>query len=196
MGVSSSESHDLTAFYEMLSASFGVLSQNTGFYPSLDRIIETTLGPLNLGPGGGSYNEPISRLHQIALLGKPDTLRELVQATVHHDNLYWERQDEHKRTRQQQPPRNTTTRQTRSDQPPDRPNEQHLNPRGRLKDEERRRRRDNNLCLFCGKSDHTIAKCPTASAKGRAAALPTETPLETLASKEPTGPAEPSQLNE
>src|SRR5258708_37352394 len=64
MGVSSSESHDLTAFYEMLSASFGVLSQNTGFYPSLDRIIETMLGPLNLGPGGGSYNEPISRLQQ------------------------------------------------------------------------------------------------------------------------------------
>src|SRR5258708_8896598 len=64
MGVSSSESHDLTAFYEILSASFGVLSQNTGIYPSLDRIIETKLGPLNLGPRGGSYNEPISRLHQ------------------------------------------------------------------------------------------------------------------------------------
>src|SRR5258708_17635377 len=64
MGVSSSESHDLTAFYEMLTASFGVLSQNTGFYPSLDRIIETTLGPLNLGPGGRSYNEPISCLHR------------------------------------------------------------------------------------------------------------------------------------
>src|SRR5258708_2998246 len=69
MGVSSSESHDLTAFYEMLSASFGVLSQNTGFYPSLDRIIETTLGPLNLGPRGGAYNEPISRLHREALSG-------------------------------------------------------------------------------------------------------------------------------
>ena len=51
----------------MLSASFGVLSQNTGFYPSLDRIIETTLGPLNLGPGGGSYNEPISRLQRLKL---------------------------------------------------------------------------------------------------------------------------------
>src|SRR5258708_4350549 len=49
----------------MLSASFGVLSQNTGFYPSLDRIIETTLGPLNLGPRGGSYNEPISRLQRL-----------------------------------------------------------------------------------------------------------------------------------
>src|SRR5258707_7033662 len=67
MGVSSSESHDLTAFYEMLLVSFGVLSQNTGFYPSLDRIIETMLGPLNLGPGGGSYNEPISRLHRLFL---------------------------------------------------------------------------------------------------------------------------------
>src|SRR5258707_2781379 len=64
MGVSSSESHDLTAFYELLTASFGVLSQNTGFYPSLDRIVETTLGPLNLGPRGRSYNEPISRLHR------------------------------------------------------------------------------------------------------------------------------------
>src|SRR6266404_9276835 len=68
MGVSSSESHDLTAFYEMLSASFGVLSQNTGFYPSLDRIVETLLGPLNLGPGGGSYNEPISRLHHLHIV--------------------------------------------------------------------------------------------------------------------------------
>src|SRR5258707_12143252 len=65
MGVSSSESHDLTAFYEMLSASFGVLSQNTGFYPSLDRIIETTLGPLNLGPGGGVYKETIFPLHRV-----------------------------------------------------------------------------------------------------------------------------------
>src|SRR5258708_18717899 len=66
MGVSSSESHDLTAFYELLTASFGVLSQNTGFYPSLDRIVETTLGPLNLGPGGRSYNEPISCLHRFS----------------------------------------------------------------------------------------------------------------------------------
>src|SRR5258708_22926833 len=37
--------------------------QNTGFYPSLDRIVETMLRPLNLGPGGRSYNKPISCLH-------------------------------------------------------------------------------------------------------------------------------------
>src|SRR5258708_25914287 len=74
MGVSSSESLDLTAFYEMLTASFGVLSQNTGFYPSLDRIVETMLGPLNLGPGGGSYNEPISHLHQLPPWQSPKTV--------------------------------------------------------------------------------------------------------------------------
>src|SRR5258706_8741982 len=69
MGVSSSESHDLIAFYEMSTASFGVLSKNTGFYPSLDRIVETMLRPLNLGPGGGSYNEPISCLHHLSVGG-------------------------------------------------------------------------------------------------------------------------------
>src|SRR5260221_5953378 len=52
---------------------------------------------------------------RIALLRKPDTLRELVQVTIHHDNLYWEHQDECKRARQQQPPWNTTTGQPRSD---------------------------------------------------------------------------------
>src|SRR5260221_11472143 len=72
---------------------------------------------------------------QIALLGKPNNLQELVQVTIHHDNLYWEHQDECKRAKQQQPPWNTT-RQPRNDQPPDHPNEQHLNARGRLKDEE------------------------------------------------------------
>src|SRR5260221_14241036 len=48
MGVSLSESHDLTAFYEMLTASIGALSQNTRFYPYLDLIVKTTLGPLTL----------------------------------------------------------------------------------------------------------------------------------------------------
>src|SRR5258708_32297691 len=81
MGVSSSESHDLTAFYELLTASFGVLSQNTGFYPSLDRIVETMLGPLNLGPGGGAYNEPISCLHRA-----DDMIPNLIHAASNDDD--------------------------------------------------------------------------------------------------------------
>src|SRR5260370_41394950 len=91
MGVSSSESHDLTAFYEMLTASFGVLSQNTGFYPSLDRIIATTLRPLNLGPGGGSYNELISRLQRPNAEMQPDS--ECMCAHMHRvpegDGRWW-----------------------------------------------------------------------------------------------------------
>src|SRR6266436_1722402 len=130
---------------------------------------------------------------RIALLGKPNTLRELVQVTICHNNLYWEHQDEHKQARQQQPPRNTTTGQPQNDQPSDHPNEQHM-PRGRVKDEEQHRRRKNNLCLYCGKSDHTITKCP-ATMKGWVATLPSETTME-MPTPEPTKPTEPSQLNE
>src|SRR6266436_1418143 len=85
MGVSSSESHDLTAFYEMLTASFGVLSQNTGFYPSLDRIVETMLGPLNLGPGGRSYNEPISHLQCTIIPGIHELLPPLHRGLLSDD---------------------------------------------------------------------------------------------------------------
>src|SRR5258707_13258723 len=72
MGVSSSESHDLTAFYEMLSASFGVLSQNTGFYPSLDRIIETTLRTLDLGPRGGALKRTATPPHPVYVRQKKE----------------------------------------------------------------------------------------------------------------------------
>jgi len=39
MEVSSSESHNFTRFYEMSTVGFGALPTNTGFYPSLDRLI-------------------------------------------------------------------------------------------------------------------------------------------------------------
>ena len=35
-------------------------------------------------------------------------------------------------------------------------------PRGPLSDREKQRRRDNNLCLYCGKGDHLIQSCPSA----------------------------------
>src|SRR5258708_3870642 len=90
MGVSSSESHDLTAFYELLTASFGVLSQNTGFYPSLDRIVETTLRPLNLGPGGGSYNEPISCLQRQQIPEQPpsDQIQDIAGFQI-RSSFFW-----------------------------------------------------------------------------------------------------------
>jgi len=49
MGVLPSESHELTAFYETSTAGFGVLSKNTGFYPSSDRIVEINTWTLGSG---------------------------------------------------------------------------------------------------------------------------------------------------
>ena len=44
-------------------ASFGVLSKKIqDFILPQTGLLRSTLGPLNLGPGGGSYNEPISCL--------------------------------------------------------------------------------------------------------------------------------------
>src|SRR5260370_26671808 len=45
------------------------------------------------------YNGLPNRLKdKIVILGKPDTLHELVQVTQHYDNLYWERMEERKLT--------------------------------------------------------------------------------------------------
>ncbi len=49
MGVSSSESHDLTAFYETSTAGFVVLPKITRFNPSLDRIVEINAQTLESG---------------------------------------------------------------------------------------------------------------------------------------------------
>src|SRR5258708_28118017 len=87
------------------------------------------------------------------------------------------------------PPQNTTTGQPQSNQPSDHPNEQHI-ARGRIKDEEQCQCHENNLCLYCGKSNRTITKCP-ATMKGWAAVLPSETTTETSTPK-PTKPTDPS----
>ncbi len=49
MGVPSSESHDLTAFYETFTTGFGVLSKIMGFYPYSDRIVEINASTLESG---------------------------------------------------------------------------------------------------------------------------------------------------
>jgi len=44
-----------------------------------------------------------------------------------------------------------------------RPHDRVLGPDGKLKPEEANRRRENNLCLMCGKADHKITACPSAT---------------------------------
>ena len=125
---------------------------------------------------------------EIAILGKPDSLNELVQVTQCYDNLYWERMEEHKFTHRKDF-RPTTSSSWPSDpwtpitpfwtpQQPPYPSQQntpwvpqpHIGPDGKLKPEEANRHHENNLCLMCGKADHKITACPSAT-RVRAAIL-------------------------
>jgi hypothetical protein len=67
-----------------------------------------------------------------------------------------------------------------------------LGPDGKLKPEERQRRMDNNLCLRCGKSGHTVSNCPVTSKakpKGRAATVSSTPSAATPAASSGSGKA-------
>src|SRR5260370_25456994 len=107
------------------------------------------------------------------MLGKPDSLRELVLGTQRYDNLYWERQEEQKLARQRDNKllMNMNPRGPNSANPPTtRVNERILGPDGKLKPEEHKRHQENNLCMMCGKPGHATSTCPAAT-RGRAANL-------------------------
>src|SRR5258708_39605794 len=133
------------------------------------------------------------------MLGKPDSLRKLVLVTQRYDNLYWERQEERKLVRQRdnKPPMNVNPRGPNSANPPaTRVNERILGPDGKLKPEERKRRRENNLCMMCGKPGHATPACPTATG-GRAANLQElpDMPNSAQEEREVKEPSEPNQVN-
>src|SRR5258708_17043693 len=99
------------------------------------------------------------------MLGKPNLLCELVLVTQQYDNLYWERQEEHKLVHQQD---NKSTMYVNSQGPntPNPPstwtNDHILGLDGKLKLEEWKCHRENNLCMMCGKPGHTTPACPVA----------------------------------
>src|SRR5258708_2038992 len=107
------------------------------------------------------------------MLGKPDSLRELVLVTQRYDNLYWERQKEWKLAcqRDNKPLMNANLWGPNSANPPiTQVNKQILGSDGKLKLEERKHCRENNLCMMCRKPGHATPACPTAT-RGRAANL-------------------------
>src|SRR5258708_20902081 len=106
---------------------------------------------------------------RLGLLGKPDSLRELVHTTQHFDNLYWERQEERKlaRSRDNRPTGGPALKAPTSGggQQPNRANDKTHGPDGKLKPEERKYRHKNNLFVICAKGDHKVVAC-TVYAKG------------------------------
>src|SRR5260221_1096972 len=110
----------------------------------------------------------------LGLLGKPDSLWELVHTTQHFDNLYWERQEEQKLARSRDnrstggPALKTPT--SGGGQQPNHANDKTHSPDGKLKPEERKHCHENNLCVICSRGDHKVVAC-TVYTKGRASHL-------------------------
>src|SRR6266436_9478474 len=132
----------------------------------------------------------------LGLLGKPDSLWELVHTMQCFNNLYWERQEEQKlaRSRDNRPTGGPTLKTPTSGggQQPNHTNNKTHGPDGRLKPEERKCCRKNNLCVICGRGDHKVVAC-TMYAKGRASHLRTE---ETQTPPEAVEPLQPLEVAE
>src|SRR5258707_10332450 len=131
--------------------------------------------------------------------GKPDSLHELVLVTQQYDNLYWERQEEWKLVHQQDNklPMNANPWGPNSTNPPTtQVNKCILGPDGKLKLEEHKCHRENNLCMMSGKPGHATSACPTAM-RGRAANLQElqDMPNTAQEEQEVEEPSEPNQVN-
>ena len=131
---------------------------------------------------------------KLSKLDKPQTLEELQTRCQHIDARYWERQQECAReqrlnlpkTSAPPPTTSTTTPKSfppRSDSKKQKPIKTEdvkpaiprvdltgkLDSRGKLTQQERQRRIDKNLCLFCRGSGHRTDNCPVKAVRGRAA---------------------------
>src|SRR5260221_7686352 len=133
------------------------------------------------------------------MLGKPNLLCKLVLVTQQYDNLYWERQEERKLAcqRDKKLPMNANLWGPNSANPPaTQVNECILGPDSKLKLEECKCCRKNNLCMMCGKPGHATSACPTAM-RGRVANLqePPDMPNTAQEEREVEEPSEPNQVN-
>ena len=146
--------------------------------------------------------------------GKPRTLRDMKQKAQNIDARYWERQQERSREQGYQRGQSTSKTPTSSStntpastsgSKPSVPTHQASKPKnfkpsaaprvdltgkldsqGKLTQQERQRRIDKNLCMFCGGTGHRTDTCPVkaASAKARTAtaSASTSTPPQPKAS--------------
>ena len=132
---------------------------------------------------------------RLALLGQPDTLRELVQVTARHDTLHWDRQAERKsnrrpeqrnpfvrppptsqfRTTTQPSSSNTTTTSPQPTTPHFQLDLKTHYPDGKVRPEELTHHRNSNLCLRCSKGGHLSGEC-SRGYRARATELPTPEP--------------------
>src|SRR5260370_40308378 len=93
------------------------------------------------------------------MLGKPNSLRDLVLVTQQYNNLYWERQEEHKLAHQwdNKPMTYVNSQGPNTSNPPStQTNDCVLGRDVKLKPQEQKHRKENNLCIICKKLGHTM----------------------------------------
>src|SRR5260370_2015500 len=97
------------------------------------------------------------------MLGKPNSLCDLVLVTQRYNNLYWERQEEHKLACQwdNKPMTYVNSWGPNTSNPPSTQTNDHmLGLDGKLKPEECKCHKENNLCMMCGKLGHPTPPSP------------------------------------
>ncbi len=124
---------------------------------------------------------------KIVILGKPESLQEMVNVTIHYDALHWEQQAKRRMNhwfdpkttlpRPSEPPHTPTTNllptNRNSATTPHQPKTSRTTPHtpkpydnvlgldGKLKPEELEHRHKNKLCLVCSSGNHWANECPT-----------------------------------
>lgn len=102
----------------------------------------------------------------------PTTLEGLIRTAEDLDRAYWTDIELNKTlqdssTSDKRKPTFSATSSPSSSKPSSTTHEnKHLGPDGKLTPEERKRRFDNNLCLFCGQGKHLSANCPKKQKRG------------------------------
>src|SRR5258708_21888824 len=135
----------------------------------------------------------------LAMLGKPNSLCNLVLVTQWYNNLYWERQEECKLAHQwdNKPMTYVNSQGPNTSNPPStQTNDCVLGPDGKLQPEEWKRCKENNLCMMCRKLGHTMPTCPAAM-RGQAVNLQEQPDMPNTAQEEQEAeePSEPNQVN-
>jgi hypothetical protein len=108
---------------------------------------------------------------ELARIGKPHSLKDLQEAAIRIDSRLFERyveKGEHAPTTDSSQtrfiPRTSTYTKTQTVIKPAENlraiNPDHMTRKGKLTPAEYQRRKDNNLCLYCGKKGHSVQNCP------------------------------------
>jgi len=102
---------------------------------------------------------------EIAKDGRPTNLAELIEKAVRIDNRLYDRKKEKGYQRTTFPSATHTTSALPDPEPMDLSATVSSKARGPLTASEKEHRRTNNLCLYCGASDHKVDNCPICAKK-------------------------------